>query len=81
MLRSRLLRRQIRVSAGRMRLFRVLSSAKQQRDAPQTGQPDQRIDHAADAGGLTAEDPRDQIEFCESDEAPVDRTDDRKDER
>jgi hypothetical protein len=44
-------------------------------DAPEPGQTDHRVDDAADTRGLTAEDPRDQVEPRKADQTPVDRAD------
>ena len=55
--------------------FGFSRSAEQQGDAPQTGKTDHCVDNAADARGLPAENPRDQIKACEADQTPVDRAD------
>ena len=49
------------------RLFDIVLP-EQQGDAPQSGDADDGVDHAADPGGLPAEDPRDQIEPREADQ-------------
>ena len=53
--------------------------SEQKRDAPESREADQRIDHAADQRGLSAADPCHEIEFRKADQAPVDRADDRED--
>ena len=53
-------------------------AAEEQRDAPERGEADQRVDHAADGGGLSAEEPRDEIKAEQPDAAPVDAADDKQ---
>ena len=55
--------------------FGFSRSAEQQGDAPQTGKTDHCVDNAADARGLAAEDPRDQVEPRKADQTPVDCAD------
>ena len=49
----------------------VAVSTKQQGNAPQTGQTDQRINNAADDRILSAKDPSHQVEFEYANQAPV----------
>jgi len=49
----------------------VAISAKQQSDAPQARKTNNRINYTADNSSLTAEDPGHQIEFKNTDKAPV----------
>lgn len=51
-----------------------LSFAKEQRNAPDTCQSDNRINHAAYSGSLTAKSPCYYVELKQSDAAPVDGT-------
>lgn len=51
-------------------------AAEQQRHAPDRGQAHQRVDHAADRGGLPAEQVGDHVESKQSDTAPVQPADD-----
>lgn len=53
----------------------LLSSAKQQGNAPQTCQPDDGINDAAEDGILTAEDPCHQVKLKNTHETPIDRAD------
>ena len=51
-------------------------SAKQQRQAPQTGQANHSIDDPADRSGLSTEDPGHQVKFKKADKAPIYRAND-----
>ena len=57
------------------------AGAKQQGNAPQPGQSDQRVYDAADDSGLPAEDPCYDVEGKEADAAPIQCTDDDQDQR
>ena len=59
----------------------VLRVAEQQRDAPETCQPDQRVDDPGEDGGLPAEQECDGIKAEQPHAAPVQRADDHKDQR
>ena len=50
--------------------------AEQQWNAPQTGQADQAVNQAAEQGERTSEAQSNQVQFKQSDAAPVDGTDD-----
>ena len=54
--------------------------AEKQRDAPQTGNADQCIDHAADDGHLTAAEKCDAVKAENADAAPVQGAHDREDQ-
>ena len=45
--------------------------AEQQRNTPQGGDRHERIDHAAENGGLTAEDPRHEVKLEDADKAQL----------
>ncbi len=49
--------------------------AEEQTDAPNACQAHKRINNAADDTGLTAEDPCDEVELKNTDQTPVQRTD------
>ncbi len=55
-------------------------SAEEQRNTPNAGKTDKRIDDAADDTALSAEQPSNQIELKNTDQAPVQRTDDAQDQ-
>ena len=59
----------------------VLRVPEQQRDAPETCQPDQRVDDPGEDGGLSAEQECDGIKAEQPHAAPVQRADDHKDQR
>lgn len=50
--------------------------AEEKCDAPDAGQTDERIDDAAENGGLSPEEPCDEVEAEDPDQTPVQRTDD-----
>ena len=54
------------------------ASAEQEGDTPKTRKGDDRVDDPADDGILTAEDPGNQVELKDTDQTPVDTTDDGK---
>lgn len=72
-------------AAGALCLLRVavdlVAAAEEQGNAPDRGQTHERVDHAGDHGGLPAADPRHEIEPEQTDAAPVEPADDRKDQR
>ena len=49
------------------------ASAKQQRDAPNTGKTYNRVDNAGEERGLSAADPRNNVKLKQTDAAPVER--------
>jgi hypothetical protein len=55
--------------------------AEKQGNAPSARKRDDRIDDAAEDGILTAEKPSDKVKLKKTDTAPVERTDDRENER
>jgi hypothetical protein len=57
------------------------SFAEKQGNAPSARKRDDRIDDAAEDGILTAEKPSDKVKLKKTDTAPVERTDDRENER
>ena len=59
----------------------VLRVPEQQRDAPETCQPDQRVDDPGEDGGLSAEQECDGIKAEQPHAAPVQCADDHKDQR
>ena len=52
-------------------LVKGLASAKQQRDAPNTGKTYNGVDNAAEQRGLSATDPGNDVKLKQSDAAPV----------
>lgn len=59
----------------------VLRVPEQQRDAPETCQPDQRVDDPGEDGGLPAEQECDGVKAEQPHAALVQRADDHKDQR
>src|SRR5699024_2943472 len=55
--------------------------AEEQRDAPQAGNADDGVDHAADHRGLPAAEVGHQVELKQADQQPVDGAEDGDDER
>ena len=62
-------------------LIKDLASAKQQRNAPNTGKSYNGVDDAAQQRGLSAADPRYNIKLKQSDAAPVERANDGQNQR
>ena len=58
-----------------------LASAKQQRDAPNTGKSYNGVDDAAEQRGLSAADPCNDVKLKQSDAAPVERANDGQNQR
>ena len=70
--------------AAAFSLFAINARAilpKQQGDAPQTCQSNNAVNDPAENSTLTAEDPGYQVKLEKTHKAPVDRTDNRKDQR
>ena len=57
-------------------LVKGLASAKQQRDAPNTGKTYKSVDDAGEQRGLSTADPGNDVELEKSDATPVERADD-----
>ena len=58
----------------------IAASAEQDRDAPKSGQPHKGINDAAENSGLSAEDPRNQVELCNAHKSPVNSANDGEDQ-
>jgi hypothetical protein len=59
----------------------VFPFAKQQGDTPKTGKTDQGKNDSADHGALSAEQPRNQVKLENTDQTPVQTSDDGKNQR
>lgn len=59
----------------------VLTLSEKKRNAPYTGKSNKGVDNSADQRILTAENPGNYVKLKKTDTAPVERTDDRENER